>query len=407
MSEIVVKNEDKDPWKDKGHKDEADALDESIARFRAKFKRMFSGGGHSHESHEKNQRSDGFGFIFLAVIGLIIAIWVLSGIYIVKPAEKAVIVRFGKYSETVGPGPHWLPRFIENEYIVNEQHIDSYQYSHDMLTEDENLVDVSVVVQYRIANARDYLFNVVTPVVSLQQATASALRQVIGDMTLGDILATGREKVRDRVATQLNHILSLYHTGLEVTEVALQPAMPPKQVRGAFDDVINAMEDEQRFNNEAQAQALKLEQEAKGQANGILNAANAFRDQVVLQSRAKTAGFLATLPLFEKAPEVTRERMYMDAIQSVLDKSTKLILDVGNKGNSMFYLPLDKILKNESLGQHVMSAASKEAAHKNTTPDQDDTPNYSNNYVERGMLTARPQRPWNISVASNRSERSR
>ncbi len=401
MSKFIHRNqEEKDPWqKDKRADNEADELEESIKQFQARLRKMFGGGSKGGTGGSQPEHSDGFGFLLIAILGLIAAIWFLSGIFTVQPSEKAVITRFGKYQQTVGSGLHWIPQFVERHYIVNEQHISSYSYQHDMLTKDENLVNVSVVVQYRIANARNFLFNVVSPTTSLQQATASALRQVIGDMKLGAILATGREQLRQRLAEHLKGILKLYKTGLEITEVAMQPATPPTQVRDAFDDVINAMEDETRYSNEADADALKYEQQASGQAQRVINEAQAYKAQVVLKARAHTASFLALLKPYELAPKVTRERLYIDAVQSALQKSTKLLIDVGDKGNSMIYLPLDKILAREQAGHSVSDTASLDKMNSIVAKAAKPTVTHREP-VEQGAPTSRPQRPWTIPVGN-------
>ncbi|MBX9706150.1 MAG: FtsH protease activity modulator HflK, partial [Gammaproteobacteria bacterium] len=197
-----------------------------------------------------------------------------------------------------------------------------------------------VAVQYRISNAKDYLYNVVDPTTSLQQATASALRQVIGNTTLDDILTTGRAVVRDQVAVQLQNILSLYNAGITISDVALQPAKAPEQVKDAFDDAINAQEDEQRFENQAEAYAMGIVPIAQGHAQRISQEAQAYQQQVVLQAQADVARFLAVLPVYESAPVVTRERLYLTTLQDIFTRSNKVFLDT--KQGSNFYLPLNQ-----------------------------------------------------------------
>ena len=271
-------------------------------------------------------------------------LWALSGIFIVAQAERAVVLRFGKYLETVEPGPHWVPRFIESYTKINEQKISSYSYQSNMLTHDENIVFVSVAVQYRVNKARDYLFNVVAPEVSLQQATASSLRQVIGNTDLEQVLTTGREQVRQSVQKQLNQLLAQYNTGLMITDVSLQPAKAPEEVKPAFDDAINAQEDEERFKSQAHADGLRFEQAARGKGLRLLNEAKAYQKQVVLIAKAKTARYLALLPQFERDPKVTRDRLYFDSMESLLRKATKVFIDTKG-GNQVFYLPLDQLAK--------------------------------------------------------------
>lgn len=285
-------------------------------------------------------------FLTAIIVILIIIIWAISGIFIVSPAERAAITRFGKYVETVGPGPHWIPRLIDKRYIVNVQQVMPYTYSAEMLTKDENIVSVSVSVQYRVDNIRDYLFNVVNPNTSLQQATASAMRQVIGNTTLDQALTTGRSKVREEVAEQLRKILAPYQAGLEVTDVTLQPVKPPEQVTPAFDDAIKAREDQQSYINQAQAYAKQKIAEAEGQSARITQEADAYSKQVVLAAQAAVAQYLAVLPIFEQAPVVTRERMYLETMQSVFDHSSKILVDTKD-GNNILYLPINKILSQQ------------------------------------------------------------
>lgn len=280
--------------------------------------------------------------ISFGVIAIIVLIWAASGFFIVSPAEKAVILQFGKYSETVGSGPHWIPSIIDSKVKVNVENISTYSYTAKMLTKDQNIVDVSVAVQYRIDNIRDYLFSVVNPDSSLQQATASALRQVIGNTTLDQVLTTGRGVVRQSVVVQLENILKLYQSGIQVTDVALQPAQAPLEVKDAFDDAIKAQEDEQRYQNQAEAYANQVVPIAQGQAKRIMSEAQAYRQQVVLQSQGDVQQFNAIYDVYRQAPAVTKERLYLAAMEKVLKNSTKVYVDT--KGSNMMYVPLDKII---------------------------------------------------------------
>lgn len=297
------------------------------------------------------------------IIGVLAILWFLSGIFIVQPGERGVVLRFGKYAGSVGPGPHWLPRFIERVIIVNEQKISSYPYEAEMLTKDTNIVHIKLAIQYRIANARDALFEVTNVHESLRQATASALRQVIGHTTLDAILTVDREKVREEVKDVLVQTLQRYNAGLMVTDVALQEARAPDAVRDAFEDVNKAQEDEKRFINQAQAYAKRVEPIARGQAQRLLADAEAYKQQVVLRSKGEVARFLALLPQYQQNPAVMKERLYLDTIEAVLSSTTKIVVDThGN--NNMLYLPLDKLMhsmpafnKPEALNIPLQSAA--------------------------------------------------
>lgn len=279
-------------------------------------------------------------------IGVIALIWFLSGIVIVAPAEQVIVKRFGAYANTYEPGVHWVARGVEQTQRVNVKQVYHFNFKDLMLTKDENIVSVELAVQYQTGDAKSFLFNVRNPVVSLQQATASALRQVIGHTTLDETLTTGREKVRQQVQDALVEIMDIYKAGIFITDVALQPAKPPEEVTVAFDDAIKAREDEQRYINEAKAYAMKVQPVAEGRAARLVRAADAYRQKVVLDATADTADFLAILPEYTRSPEVTKDRLYLDTMEEVLTKTSKIYVDVKG-GNNMLYLPLDKILAHQ------------------------------------------------------------
>ena len=274
---------------------------------------------------------------------VVLSIWVISGVFIVAPAEKAVILQFGKYKETVGPGPHWIPSFIDSSTIVNVDTVLDYSYSAKMLTKDENIVSVSVAIQYRIGNLREYLFNAADPQESLQQATASALRQVVGHSTLNEIIAEGREVWGQNVETLLNRILSRYQVGIVITSVSPQPARAPSEVQDAFDDAINAQEDEKRFKEQAYAYSASVVPIAEGNAKRIITAAKAYEEQVIWHAQGETAVFSNLLPEYLRAPKLMRERLYLEMMENVLTKTSKVVVDDKNSKN-VLYLPLESML---------------------------------------------------------------
>ena len=279
------------------------------------------------------------------LLGLaVFVLWVLSGIFIVDPAEQAAILRFGRYIETVGAGPHWIPRLIESKVVLNVDRVSDYSYSAQMLTKDENLVSVALVVQYRIGDLQEYLFNVADPEESLQQATSSALRQVVGTTRLDQIITEGREAWGISVQETLIKILDGYKTGIIIVNVSPQPARAPENVQDAFDDAIKAQEDERRFKEQAQAYEASVVPIAEGNAKRVIAEAQAYAQQVVLRATGDVAEFLALLPEYVRSPKVTTERMYLDAMQQVLSQSTKIVVD-GKSGN-MLYLPLDKLMSS-------------------------------------------------------------
>lgn len=330
-----------DPW---GGKNQPPDLDEALKRMQDKLKKIFmratDKGFVRNEPPSFNVNSSG-GFLAIIVLFVVVVLWGLSGIFIVDPAEQAAILRFGKYIETVGPGPHWIPRFISSKLVLNVDRVSDYSYSAQMLTKDENLVSVALAVQYRIGDLQDYLFNVSDPEESLQQATSSALRQVVGTTTLDQLITEGRDAWGSSVQEVLVKTLAIYKTGIIIVNVSPQPARAPENVQDAFDDAIKAQEDEKRFKEQARAYAARVVPIAEGNARRIFEEAKAFAEQVVLQARGETAEFLELLPEYTRAPFVMSERMYLDTMQRVLTASSKIIVD-GKAGN-LLYLPLDKL----------------------------------------------------------------
>ena len=330
----------KDPWSGKNQPPD---LDEALKRLQAKLKKMFGRGKGKPANGSSTPNAGGgvlVGMIFFAVVSL----WFLSGIFIVDPAEQAAILRFGRYIETVGPGPHWIPRFISSKVVINVDRVSDYSYTAQMLTKDQNLVSVALAVQYRIGDLQEYLFNVSDPEESLQQATSSALRQVVGTTTLDQIITEGRDAWGTSVQDSLIKILARYKTGIIIVNVSPQPARAPENVQDAFDDAIKAQEDEKRFKEQARAYEARVVPIAEGNAKRISEEARAFAEQVVLRAKGETAEFLELLPEYTRTPFVTGERMYLDAMQQILSQSSKIIVD-GKAGN-LLYLPLDKLAEN-------------------------------------------------------------
>ncbi|MGC1181893.1 FtsH protease activity modulator HflK [Legionella sp.] len=331
----------KDPWKNKNQPPD---LDEALKRISNKLKKILFGSKSKPGKESPSIRSNG-SLVAVMVILSAFLLWVLSGIFIVDPAEQAIILRFGKYVETVGPGPHWIPRIISSKIIVNVDRVLDYSYSAQMLTRDENLVAVSLAVQYRIGDLQQYLFNVANPEESLQQATSSALRQVVGTTTLDQIITEGREVWGNQVQENLIKTLALYKTGIVIINVSPQPARAPESVQDAFDDAIKAQEDEKRFKEQAYAYAAKVVPIAEGKASRIQQEAEAFSQQVVLRAQGEVSEFLALLPQYISAPDITAKRMYLETLQKVFTKSNKIIVD--GKSANLLYLPLDKLLQNQ------------------------------------------------------------
>ena len=338
---------DKDPWN--GKSQQPPDLDEALKQLRSKLRKVFNKSkrqGTNPDIKMPNFSPKGEGLFVSALGGLILLLWAISGIFIVDPAEQAVILRFGKYTKTVGPGPHWIPRLIDSKKVLNVERVSDYSYSAQMLTKDENLVSVSVAVQYRIGDLQDYLFNVANVEESLQQATSSALRQVVGTTTLDQLITEGRDAWGSNVYDSLIKILARYRTGIVIVNVSPQPARAPENVQEAFDDAIKAQEDEKRFKEQARAYAARVIPIAEGNAKRITEEAKAYATQVVLNATGETAQFLQLLPEYARNPFVLQERMYLDTMQRILQKTSKVVVD--GKSNSLLYLPLDKWLPTQS-----------------------------------------------------------
>ncbi len=334
----------KDPW---GGKSQPPDLDEALKRLQDKLKKMFLRGSEKQttsESVSDSGPSSNGSFLAMIVLFAVFILWGLSGIFIIDPAEQAAILRFGRYIETVGPGPHWIPRFISSKIVLNVDRVSDYSYSAQMLTKDENLVSVALAVQYRIGDLQEYLFNVTDPEESLQQATSSALRQVVGTTTLDQIITEGRDAWGISVQDFLVKTLARYKTGIIIVNVSPQPARAPENVQDAFDDAIKAQEDEKRFKEQAGAYAARVVPIAEGNAKRIFEETKAYAEQVVLRAKGETAEFLELLPEYTRSPFVTGERMYLDTMQQILSATSKIIVD-GKAGNLM-YLPLDKLALN-------------------------------------------------------------
>lgn len=332
------KDKGKGPWGGSGQSAPPDLLN-LIKQFFNQKSTSTNGGGNSSISFHNP-----FLFAGLALLAVLF-IWVLAGIFVVSPAEQAVILRFGKYIGTDGAGPHWIPPFIDSKYKINVQQVRNFSYESEMLTKDENIVSVALAVQFRISDPKNYLFNVVDPTKTMQQATSSALRQVVGTMGLDSVLTTGRQELRDQVAKQLQNILNIYQTGLAIVDVNLQPAKPPEAVTAAFDDAIKAREDEQRYINKSKAYSRRVTSIAAGHVARLQQSADAYEKEVVLLAKGQVARYQALLKPYQQAPRITQDRLYLDTVADVLKKTTNILVDTG--GNNVIYLPIDQMIRKQ------------------------------------------------------------
>ena len=366
----------RDPWGNRGGQPGPPDLDELLGNLQRRLRGLFGGGsrggggGGQSGGGGKSLRSFGTRGVSLVVV-LVLAGWGLAGIFIVEPAEEGVVLRFGRYHDTTGPGPHWAPYLIDSVEKVNVEQIRRAEIGYRseagdqsvppeslMLTRDENIVDVGFAVLYRIKDARNYLFEVRDPDLSLRQATESAVREVVGRNIMDFVLTDGRAVVAERIRERTQEILDRYETGLHVESVNMQKAQPPNQVREAFSDAVKAREDEERYKNEARAYAADILPRARGEANAMLERAEGYKQRVINEALGDASRFTSVLDEYSKAPEVTRQRLYLDAMQNVLGNSTKVLLDVKG-GNNLLYVPLDKLLtggpREENVGDSTSS----------------------------------------------------
>ena len=308
--------------------------------------KKLSGKSGANNTNSSNAFSGGVGKLLPIAIAAGVILWGASGFYTVKEAERGVVLRLGHFHSIEQPGLNWKPTFIDRVIPVNVERVLELKTQGAMLTQDENMVKVEMTVQYRIQDPAKYLFSAVNANDSLNQATDSALRYVIGHMTMNDILTTGRSVVRENTWKALNQIIEPYNMGLEVIDVNFQSARPPEEVKDAFDDAIKAQEDEQRYIREAEAYAREKEPIARGNAQRILEEATAYKDRVVLDAKGEVERFQPLLPEFKAAPDVFRERLYIQSMEKVMANTPKVMLDSGS-GNNLTVLPLEQLLKEK------------------------------------------------------------
>lgn len=342
-------NNDKDPWKNKGGKNQGPPdLDDLFKDIGNKFGGIFGGkksGGDSGKSFSS------IGIMVLLIVAILV--YAFNGFYTIKEAEKGIVLRFGQYAGTVEPGLRWKWTFVERIIPVDMQTTRNLPSSGFMLTKDENVVRVEMEIQYRVVDARNYVFSVTNADESLSESLDSALRYVVGHARMDDVLTSGREDVRQAVWKELEKIIEPYNLGLIIVDVNFKDARPPEEVKDAFDDAIAAQEDEVRFLREAEAYARGIEPRARGRVKRLEQEALAYKAQVLLDAEGDVARFNKLLPEYKAAPEVTRQRMYLTSMENVYSNTSKVMVDVDG-GNNMMYLPLDKIMQQQSSEQRII-----------------------------------------------------
>jgi len=339
----------RDPWSGRNNSSGPPDLDELLQKI-GKFFQKLGGPG-------KGEWLSGKWVLLLGLVGVV---WITTGIYIVDQAERGVVLRFGSYEITTFPGLRWhWPYPFESVQIVNTEQIRNIEVGYRggggahppmgsvpaeslMLTQDENIIDIKFAVQYRVKEAKDFLYNLKEPALTLQQVTESAVREVIGKSKMDFVLTEGRGEIVDRARHLIQDTLDRYESGIDVTSVNMQDAQPPEEVQAAFADAVKAREDEQRLKSEAEAYSNDILPKARGAAARQLEEANGYRSRVVASAEGEANRFVKVLEQYEKAPEVTRERLYLSSMEEILANGTKVL--VGNQSNQLLYLPLDQLI---------------------------------------------------------------
>ena len=330
----------KDPWKRDGN--EPNDLDKIVQDWQRRFASILGGGG--------GGGGGGSGGVVLIVV-LLVA-WGLTGFYRVDEAERGVVQRFGAYTLTTMPGLHWhLPYPIEMVDLVNTAAVSNYAYRTEMLTADEQYVYIDMVVQFRRTDPVKYLFNVANPDMTLQDVTESALREVVGTTTLNSLVTARRDEIASRTQEVLQATIDSYGdgTGISVTSISLETVNYPQAVQAAVDDAQKARNDSERYRLEADEYANNIVPKARGEAARVLEDAQAYRERKIADAQGEAARFESLLAEYQKAPRVTRDRLYIEAIEEVYGKTAKVLIDKEGTGN-LLYLPLDQIV-NRAGGQ--------------------------------------------------------
>jgi membrane protease subunit HflK len=339
----------RDPWNNKGGDQGPPDLDEVVRKLQNKMGGLFGGKGKGDGNSSNGGDSGGgsgvgAGPVFaLLIVGAIIYLGYES-FYTVQPAERGVIKRLGAYHTITGPGPHLKLPIMDTVDKVNVDQVNKFVHRAQMLTKDENIVDITVEVQFRIQDAADFLFQDASPGKTIHGAMESALREVIGKSRLDDVMTDNRGGIALSVRDGTQELLDLYRTGLIVTNINIQDAQPPQPVQDAFADAIKAREDKERLQNQAQTYANDVVPRARGNAARQIEDAKAYKSRVTAEAKGESERFLSLLGEYEKAPEVTRERLYLETMQDVLQKSGKVLLDI-KEGSNLTYLPLDRMIQ--------------------------------------------------------------
>jgi membrane protease subunit HflK len=353
-------------------------LDEIWRDFNRKLNSLFGrrgGGGEGPQVPGGRKLGGGAGLL----LGLVFLVWMASGFYIVNEGQRGIVLRFGKFVATTMPGPRWhLPYPIESAEVVNVAGVRSVEVGYRnnvkskvlkeslMLTDDENIIDVQFAVQYILKSPTDYLFHNRAPDEAVLQAAETAIREIVGKNSMDFVIFEGRAEVAARAHKLMQEILDRYGTGINISKVTMQNAQPPEQVQAAFDDAVKAGQDRERQKNEGQAYANDVVPKAKGMAARLAQEAEGYRQRVVAQAEGDASRFRQIVAEYNKAPEVTRERLYIEAMQQIMSNTSKVLVDQKG-GNNLIYLPLDKIMQMTGTGPGAAKPADAPPAQEPST----------------------------------------
>lgn len=335
-----------------------------------------SGGGEGGGAPSPKRYGGGIGLL----AGLLLLLWVASGFYIVNEGQRGIVLRFGKYVESTQAGLRWhLPYPVEVVEAVNVSQVRTVEIGYRnnvrskvlkeslMLTDDENIIDIQFAVQYILKNPEEFLFNNREPENAVLQAAETAIREIIGKSKMDFVLYEGREQVAAKATELMQGILDRYKIGIAISKVTMQNAQPPEQVQAAFDDAVKAGQDRERQKNEGQAYANDVIPKAKGNAARLLEESEGYKQRVIASSEGEASRFKQVLVEYSKAPGVTRDRLYLDAMEQILSNTSKILVDQKN-GNNLLYLPLDKLIQTSgpssspALAPEAQAAPAQEAA---------------------------------------------
>ncbi len=350
------------PWQ-RGPEQGPPDLDEVLRRLQQRLRSLFRGGGGGGAADGGSPAGRGFSVNLPLVLAVVAGLWSMTGFYVVDEAERGVITRFGRYVATTEPG--WrlhLPWPIERRTIVNVSEFKSYSGTARMLTSDEALVDIELAVQFRRADAALFTFQVRDPEQTLEDVSESAIREVIGQSHLDQVLGGGRQEISARTKTLVQKTLDGYRTGIEVLSVNLQKVNVPEQVAPSQKDATKAREDKQRYEGDARAYANDVVPKARGAAARQLEDAQAYRERIVAEAEGESSRFAQLAAEYARAPQVTRQRLYFETMEQVLAGTGKVVLDTKGSGNNMVYLPLDRLLEQQRAAPRPSDGAAPGAA---------------------------------------------